>query len=312
MYKAFFVIFPMVTLLGCKDSPENGPTYGKAKIVADETLYPIVDALEKAFEHTYQRTAIEVVYLPEAAAFNAFYNDSAEVIICAKQLDEKEAAYFRSKKLNPRTALLANDALALLFSPSNVDTAMTCEQTTAMFKGEITDWRQIGKANKSGPIQIVFDHQGSSTVGYFMKMAGESSPPAQAYAKKTTQAVVDYVAQNPNALGVVGYSWLSDDDDPLCRELRAKCRVASISPRDNQPAKGFYQPLAENVLESLYPFSRQVFAINRETSNGTGTGFVAFMAGEVGQRIISKAGILPAYKVEHHIELKSEPFKVTD
>ncbi len=302
----------MVALLGCKELPEKGTTYGKAKIVADETLYPIVDALEKAFEHTYQRTAIEVIYLPEATAFNAFYEDGAEVIICAKQLDEKEVAYFKIKKLNPRTALLANDALALLFSPSNTDTALTCEQATAIFKGEITDWGQIGKTNKSGPIQIVFDHQGSSTVGYFMKMAGKTSPPAQAYALNTTQAVVDHVSKNPNALGVVGYSWLSDADDPLCREFHSKCRVASVSPCGNQLATGFYQPLAENVLESLYPFSRQVFAINRETSNGTGTGFVAFMAGEVGQRIIYKAGILPAYKVEHQIELRSEPFRVTN
>jgi phosphate transport system substrate-binding protein len=312
MKKAFLVIFPIVTLLGCKDSPENGPTYGKAKIVADETLYPIVDALEKAFEHTYPKASIEVTYLPEVAAFNAFYHDSSAVIICARKLDEKEEAYFKGKNLNPRTAILANDAIALLFNRLLIDTILICEQAIAIIRGDITDWGQLNKTSKTGPIQIVFDNQGSSTLSFLMKQVRTLQPPSNTYALKSTQALVDYISENENAIGVVGYSWLSDYDDPLCRELRSKCRVASISPCENLAEEGYYQPYASNVLEKAYPFSRQVFAINRETSNGTGTGFAAFMAGEIGQRIISKAGILPAYVVEHNIEIRSEPFKVVE
>ncbi|MCC6726268.1 MAG: substrate-binding domain-containing protein, partial [Saprospiraceae bacterium] len=140
MKKAIAILSVVVALFSCEKMPENAPTYGKTKVVADETLFPIVDALEKAFEHTYPKTSVEVVYVPEAAAFNAFYNDSATVIISARMLNEKEASYFKNKKLNPRTAILANDAIALLFSPSNKDTALTCEQAIAIFKGEITDW----------------------------------------------------------------------------------------------------------------------------------------------------------------------------
>ncbi len=311
MKKVFLFLCAATTWLSCGQSPKNTPTSGHVKVLADETLYPIVDALEKSFEHSYPNASVEVIYLPEAAAFNAFYHDSAAVIICARTLDEKEEAHFKRKKLNPRTALLANDAIALVFSPLNPDTALTCEQAIAVFKGEVTDWNQINASNKSGPIHIVFDNQGSSTVSFMMKQADIGKLPDPVFAQKTTEATVEYVANNPNALGVIGYGWLSDYDDPQCRLFRKKCQVASISPCVEKAPPGFFRPFATNVLEGLYPFSRQVFAINKETSNGTGTGFTAFMGGEVGQRIIAKSGILPAYKVEHQIELKSAPFKLS-
>lgn len=291
--------------------PENSTTYGSAHVVADETLFPVVDALEKAFEHTYPKASIEVTYLPESQAFQRFYdNDTAVVMVSARKLTEAEEAHFKDKKLNPRTAIMANDAIALLGSPANPDSNLTCEQALQMFKGEATDWRQINPSNPSGSINIVFDHQGSSTVAFVLAKGGNAVLPPNSYALKTTDAVVDYVAKNPGALGIVGYSWLSDYDDPACRKLRAKVKVLAISTCGKTDSLEYFKPFAANVQDELYPFSRQVFAINRETRSGTGTGFTAFVAGEVGQRIISKTGILPAYKVERNIELKSEPFKV--
>ncbi len=303
------VLLAVLVLFGCDKMPENTPTYGTTQVVVDETLYPVMDALEKAFEHTYPKTNVEVTYLPEASAFKHFY-DSTVVIVAARRLNEEEEAHLKSRTLNPRTALLANDAIALLVHPNNPDTNLTCEQALQIFSGQIQDWKQIGSTNSNGSINIVFDNQFSSTVTYILSKSGQSAPPTNSYALKTTEAVVEYVASNPGALGIIGYSWLSDYDDPACRMLRSKIEIAAISTCEKGSQTNFYKPFATNVQDELYPFSRQIFVINRETSSGTGTGFTAFIAGEMGQRIISKTGILPAYKVERNIELKSEPFKV--
>ncbi len=309
MKRAIWALFSAgIVFWGCDKQPENTPTHGSTKVVADETLYPVVDALEKAFEHSYPNTTVEVTYLPEATAFQHFY-DSTTVIVSARKLTEKETAYFTQKTLNPRTAILANDAIALLVNPNNPDSNLTCEQALQIFKGQVLDWKQLSSTNKNGSLSLVFDNQASSTVSYILSKTGQVALPANSYAQQTTEAVVDYVAKHPGALGIIGYVWLSDYDDPQCKKLLAKIKVAAISKCEDSDGIP-YKPFAQNIQDGLYPFSRQVFVINRETSNGTGTGFTAFMAGELGQRIISKTGILPAYKVEHVIELKSQPFKL--
>ncbi len=300
----------LVVFSGCETTPESTPTSGVCKVVVDETLYPIADALVRAFEHTYPNAKVEMTYLPELRAFQAFEKDSIQVILAARELGDSETAFFNNKNLYPRTALFANDAIALLVNPSNPDTNLTCEQALEIFSGKITDWSGFKPSNSSGAINLVFDHQASSTVRFALEKSGVKDLPTNSFAQKTTESVVDYVQTHQGAIGIVGYSWLSDYDDPLCRKLRSQVKVVAISPCDTRKPQEFYKPYADNVGAETYPFSRQLFIINRETSTGLGTGFSAFIAGELGQRIISKTGILPAYRVEHNIELKSEKFRI--
>jgi phosphate transport system substrate-binding protein len=48
---------------------------------------------------------------------------------------------------------------------------------------------------------------------------------------------------------------------------------------------------------------REVYMINREGRNGLGTGFVSFVAGEQGQRIVRLAGLLPSSPYTRDIKL---------
>lgn len=311
MRTAFLVFgFGLVLLTGCDGAQESTPTTGVCRVVVDETLYPIADALVRAFEHTYPNAKLDISYLPEVRAFTAFEKDSIQVILSARELGQTETAFFKNNQLNPRTAIFANDAIALLVNPANPDTNLTCQQALDIFNGKIVDWSAVNPSNHFGDINLVFDHQASSTVRFVMEKSGAKSLPTNSFAQKTTEAVVDYVQTHKGALGIVGYSWLSDYDDPLCRKLRSQVKVIAISPCGNAEPQAFFKPYADNIGAGDYPFSRQLFLINRETSMGLGTGFTAFVAGELGQRIISKTGILPAYRVEHNIELKSEQFRV--
>lgn len=308
---AVILICVLWTFISCDKMPENAPTYGTLHVVADETLFPVVEVLKTAFESSYPKAKVSISYLPESQVFQQFYGgDSTAVIVVARQLNEKEINHFKGKNINPRSAIIANDALALLVNRNNPDTNLTCTQANRIFSGEMKNWSEVSNKNVGGAINLVFDNEGSSTVSYLLSKTGKTSMPENAYALKTTQEVINYVMSNTGAIGIIGYNWLSDFDDAKYRSLRSKIKVVGLSPCEQQDSVEFYKPYAANVQDQLYPFSRQVFVINRETFSGLGTGFSAFVAGELGQRIISKTGILPAYKVEHNIVLKSEPFKV--
>lgn len=307
------IILVLFVIFGCgpnSSTPPDGPTFGKVRILADETLFPIVIAEEDIFEHTYNRATIDVKYLPGIQVFNEFLKDSARTIISSRTLNPEEIAFLKKINSTPITTQIASDAIAFMVHPSNPDTALTCEEILKVLKGEVTSWDQVSPNNRSGEISLVFDNQNSSTVQFVMDMIKLKKLPANAYALKDNPSVVEYVAQHPGAMGIIGYSWISDYDDPLGKKLRSEAKLMAVSVCEGENADKPYKPYAANMIDKLYPFRRDIYIITREGRSGLGTGFASFIASDVGQRIIQKAGLPPYYKLEYNIEMTSEPFKL--
>lgn len=311
----WFVIISLALFVsfGCSSqggSAEDGATFGKIRILADESLFPLVIAEEEMFENTYNRATLDIKYLPGIQAMNEFLKDTARTIISARPLSPEEIAYLKKLDSRPITNQIATDAVAFMVHPSNPDTALTCESILKVLKGDVTSWDQLSPNNRSGNINLVFDNQNSSTVQFVMDMIKLKKLPANAYALKDNPSVVEYVAKHPGALGIIGYSWISDYDDPLGKKLLSEAKLMAVSVCEGENATTPYKPYAANMIDKLYPFRRDIFIISREGRSGLGTGFASFIASDVGQRIIQKAGIPPYYKLEYNIELKSEPFKL--
>jgi len=86
-------------------------------------------------------------------------------------------------------------------------------------------------------------------------------------------------------------SWISDTDDTLSIGFLDKIKVMAISKfGDATP----YKPYQAYIKTKDYPFCRDVYMISRISGGGLGIGFVSFVAGEKGQRIILKSGLVPA------------------
>lgn len=302
----------LLALQACTKSgtAKDSPTMGEISIVADETLRPIVEAEEDIFEHTYPSAKINVKYLPGNQAMNYFLKDSTKIIVIPRKLNSKEELYFQKVKITPRHTPIATDAVAFILHPSNPDTAFTREEILKVLSGEVTQWSELSPNSKPGLITVVFDNQNSSTVQYIREQLNQDKLNPNVYALKDNLSVVDYVAKHPQSVGIIGYSWISDYDDPLTKKMRRETRMLALSPGEKDARKGFYKPYASYLIDTLYPFRRTIYAISREGRSGLGTGFAAFMGGQIGQRIIQKAGIPPYYRVEYNIELYSKPFKL--
>jgi phosphate transport system substrate-binding protein len=105
--------------------------------------------------------------------------------------------------------------------------------------------------------------------------------------------VVDFVSANANTIGLIGVSWISDSRDPKSLTFLEKIKVAAISTEDVPTAKNAYQPFQAYIATGKYPLTRFLYMILSEPRPGLGSGFTSFVAGDKGQRIILKTGILP-------------------
>jgi len=281
------------------------PTSGNIRIAADESFQPIIDAEIDTFTALYNYAQITPVYMPENELVAFFLNDSVKTIVSSWAPSEEQRKVLLDVQTVVRTTVVAYDALALVMNRKNSDSLLTYKTVEKIFKGEITDWKQINPKSKLGPVILVFDNIRSGNIRYFKeKFDLPDSLGPNFYAVNTNPEVIDYVSGSPASIGIVSVNWISDEDDPNSFGLLNKIKVAAVS----QPyldESTFYLPVQGSIYDKTYPFVREVNMNSRESFSGLGSGFVSFVAGEKGQRIILKSGLVPATMPIRIIQVKN-------
>ena len=283
-------------LLSCGSG--STPTQGKQKIYIDESYSRLFDAEVEAFEGFYKSSDIDNRYKPEGDIVNDLMNDSCRMIIISRDLSEKEKEYFKSKNSFPTSTKIAVDALAFITHKDNPLSGLLYSELEKIFTGKIDSWKYLDASVKERSAQdttitIVFDNERSCNVRYLKeKLLGGGEFPKNCFAVQSNPEVVEYVSTHKEAIGIIGVNWISDGDDTLTRSFLNKVNVLQVSSKEDDAS--FFQPYQAHVYTGEYPFCRDVYIINREGRTGLGTGFAAFVAGEKGQLIILKAGMVPA------------------
>ena len=288
----------LVGIVACNntETPLSTPTSGSTNISIDESFQPIMESMVDTFESIYNRADIEAGYKSEGEVLKDFLNDSTRVVILSRELTPAEEASFKQKKLIPRTTKIAIDAVALITNPNNPDTLLTMEEVQRIFSGDITGWKGLDENSSLGDITIVFDNNNSSTARYVRdSLTTNQKLPGNTFAANSHKALIDYVAENENAMGVIGVNWISDLDDSTAISFLNKINVLGISEESNpQTTESFYQPYQAYIAQGVYPLRRFLYVISTEGRAGLGTGFASFIGGDQGQRIFLKSGLVPA------------------
>jgi phosphate transport system substrate-binding protein len=293
LIKLFFFLFLMVAFTACRQQAakdgEDKITYGKATIVADESLYPIVDDEHQIFSNNYNRAKIDIVYKPQIEVLNQFLNDTIDIAILPRKLTDKEAKVYEDRKIIVRQTKFAIDGIALITGKSNTDTLITVKEIIGSLRGQI---------NKDKI--FVFDNPNSSTVEYLMKLSGVKEFPKNIYALKTNADVIKYVKENPKTIGIVSVAWIKRPTPEVADDVNS-VKFLSVKAEGGD----YEKPSQSNLKLSVYPLTRDLYIINCQGKAGLGTGFAAFVASELGQRIILKSGLAPDSLPSRQIRIRN-------
>ncbi len=301
----------LILISGCKsinrDPYSDSPTTGKIRIYADETFRKIIEAELGVFQAIYNYAEIDPFYVPENELFRQIIADSTRLIIASRYLNNNEIRILNNKKLFPRQTKIAIDGIALVVNPSNSIHAMSLNQLKKIFTGEIKQWDEISAEGKHDKINIVFDNDQSSILRMISDSICRENPLTKnAFALQFNQDVISYVARTPNALGLIGVSWISDPDDTLQLSFLKQIKVVAVSRFSDINPENSFKPFQAFLLEGLYPLTREIIMINTEPRNGLATGLTSFIASDKGQRILLKSGVLPAIAPSRLVNVRDD------
>ena len=284
---ALSVLAIFTSLQSCRDKKKQPGverfTSDSTKIAVDESFRPIVDEELYIFRALYNNVHPRIIYAPENKAVNLLLDDSLRIAVLSRDLNAAEYKALKTRNLIPQIDRFAIDAVTLIVNKSSNDTLTTVSEIKKMLNGNT-------KTDKS----IVFDNPNSGLVRYLKEFSGNMDfKQKNIYALKSNKDVISYVSKHPDAVGIVGFSWLNDPDKDYARDVQ---NVKIVSVKDDVSKAGsnqYFAPSQTTLALKQYPLTRNLYVLNCTGKFGLGMKFVAFLQSDRGQRIILKSGLLP-------------------
>ncbi len=269
-----------------KSSPSDTPAKGTIHLSIDESFKPVMDEQIKMYEAGHPEAHLVAHYKPEAECIRDLIKDTANrMVIVTRGLTEKEKRFFTdSLSYKPDWDGLATDAIAVVVHKDNPDTLFTMEELRN---------RLTGKAARRYP--VVFDGLRATSAVRFATdtiLKGGSFDTSVVKAVDGSAAVLDYIASDVHAIGLVGISWIGNPEDSGQLKMLKKIKIARVR-CDDCAEQPYIYPTQESIMSQRYPLVRALYYILKENFTGLGTGFVNFLRYEKGQLIFRRAYLAP-------------------
>ncbi|HIP95878.1 MAG TPA: phosphate ABC transporter substrate-binding protein [Anaerolineae bacterium] len=162
---------------------------------------------------------------------------------------------------------IALDGIAVVVHPDNPLDGLTLLQLRHVFSGRIWHWKEVGGGY--GEITVVSREDGSGTRAGFegLVMEGQAVT-STAVVMPSSQAVVEYVAGHPLAVGYVS--------------------MGHLSPRVKALAVEGITPSTAHVVDGSYHLTRPLYLVAVHEPQGESKAFVEFCLSPAGQAVVGE------------------------
>ena len=286
--KLFTVAALLLIISSCtnpsKQAVTDTPSEGTIHISVEQSFKPFIDEQLKVFASSYPKANIIVHYKSEIECMKDLVEDSTRMVLVTRGLDKKEQEGFKTQlSFNPTFGILAYNAVAVIVHQQAKDTVFTMKDLQDRLTGKNQGTVVMDGTNLTGIVRFLKDSLAkNNTLGKNVMAAAGS------------QAVIEYVAAHPEAIGFVGMNWIGDTYDQKQAEYRKKVKTGLVECTLCIEKGYFSHPSPSTISQGQYSLSLPIYFILKENSPGLGSGFLNFMSLERGQLIFRRSFLVPA------------------
>ncbi len=247
------------------------------RIKGSDTVLPIAQQTAERFMALTPEARVTVTGGGTGVGISALLDGTTDIAMASRPIKFSEKMKVKSAGKEVEEVIVAYDALAVVVHPSNPVKQLTRQQLEDIFRGKITNWKQVGGDDRK---IVVYSRETSSGTYEFFKesvlknknyMSSSLSMPA-------TGAIIQSVSQTRGAIGYVGLAYLSP-------------RVKSISV--SYDGKHYAPPSMESATDKSYPIVRPLYYYYNKENLEQVAPLVNFILSPAGQEIIKKSGYIP-------------------
>jgi len=236
------------------------------------TVLPIAQATAEAYMKRHPDVNISISGGGSGDGIKALIDKSTDIADSSRDLKPEEIALAEKNGIKPLVHTVAIDAIIPIVNPKNKVRNLTIEQLAQIYKGEITNWEEVGGADMK--IVVVSRDSSSGTFeswGELVLHKAKVTPKAQMQA--SNGAIVQAVSKNKYAIGYIGLGYVNKFVKPLS--------VNGITAN------------AKTAISKEYPVSRPLYMVTDGEPKGAVAAYLNFVKGKDGQKLVEKTGFVP-------------------
>lgn len=245
---------------------------GEAKTVSTDgstSMEKVIGALGEAFEAENSGTSFTYNPTGSGSGITAVLEGRCDIGLSSRALKDDEKAQGLTE------TVLAYDGIAIIVNPENTVEDLTVDRIASIYKGEVTNWSEVGGAD--GEIVLIGREAGSGTRDGFESITKTNDSCKYRQELTSTGDVITTVANNPNAIGYASLASVKDTVKAL--------KVGGVTPTEDTVKDGTY------LIQR--PF---VFVTKTDTKlSDTAQKFFDYAMSSAAASIISKAGAVAAH-----------------
>jgi phosphate transport system substrate-binding protein len=246
---------------------------GTLTVAGSDTLVNVAQAWAKAFMAENPDVQISVKGGGSGTGIAALLNGQVDFANSSREMKAEEKDQLAAKGGEAVETKVARDGIAVIVNAANSVEGLTIDQLGQIYRGEVTNWKQVGGADKA--VVLVSRDPSSGTYEYFKEaVVGKDKNYAKsAKLLASNQAIVDEVKANADAIGYVGVGYESAD-----------VKVVAV---DGVKAS------AATVLDGTYGLSRGLYMYSNGQPKDLAKAYIDWIVSAAGQKTVTDEGFVP-------------------
>jgi phosphate transport system substrate-binding protein len=248
-------------LAGCTGSSAGRAEPVTLHIAGSTSMRPVLEDLAQEYQASHSDVLFAIRGGGSALGIEDLLAGRAEIAAVSWKADGEP------DPSGVQAAAIARDGIAIIVHPFNKTPGLTLLQLRALYRGETLDWAELG--GPSGEPLIVSREDGSGDRMAFESLVmGDDRVTLNALVMPTAQAMVDYVARHPAAVGYVSLAQIRDD-------------VRFLPVEDALPTSA-------QVQAGAYHLGRLLYLYVQPSPSGDIRSFLDFALSPAGQAIVAR------------------------
>lgn len=244
-----------------------------------DTILNVSQSIAEKYMEIHPNTKIAVTGGGSGVGISALINKTSDIAMTSRNIKEKEYKKADEKNIKIKEIVLGYDGITIIVNKSNPIKDIDSKTLGKIFRGEISNWKEIG--GNDGSIVVLSRDSSSGTHEFFKEhIIREGKKNDSEYGKEilyapSNQAIKQEVNKNSNAIGYIGMGYVDDT-------------ISSLS------IDGIF-PSIKNISDNSYPIAREVYwyiPLETEKDNAI-QNFINFAISNEGQKIVKKEGFIP-------------------
>jgi phosphate transport system substrate-binding protein len=175
--------------------------------------------------------------------------------------------------------IFAVDGVAVVVNENNPVEELTVDQVGAIYRGEITNWSEVGGDDL--PITLNGRQSTSGTYVFFMELVVQADYAPEMRNLPGTSDIVEAVAGDAGGIGYAAIGYADRDG------------VKALSIAKDAGSAAYDPTVLENVTSGNYPLTRPLYQYISGKPSGALLEFFLYEVSEEGQNIVLEEGFYP-------------------